>query len=135
MHRQLAYDASCLLCLAAWRSLAHVQHHGISPPAPAPFATHSLQPPVPSAACPGYALAVFIPISFACIFPLEMLRVGLVAGATAVSGIFILLNFRRPVFDHVGAKALPVYVVMAGAHAVLGLALYLFFFKYSDIQA
>lgn len=52
----------------------------------------------------------------------------MVMGATFISGMFIMLNFRRPVFDHVGAKALPVYVVMAGLHVALGFALKFYFF-------
>ncbi|GAB4821950.1 hypothetical protein N2152v2_008996 [Parachlorella kessleri] len=83
----------------------------------------------------GYALAVFIPISFVCIFPVEIMRWSVIAAATFVSGMFIMLNFRRPVFDHVGAKALPVYLVMAGLHLGLGLALKLYFFHYSDVSS
>ena len=52
----------------------------------------------------GYALAVFIPISFACIAPIESLRWALVAIATATSGLFILLNLRGPVFETAGVR-------------------------------
>ncbi len=83
----------------------------------------------------GYALAVFIPISFVCIFPVEIMRWSVIGAATFVSGMFILLNFRRPVFDHVGAKALPIYLAMAALHLGLGLALKLFFFRYTDVSS
>lgn len=92
--------------------------------------TSSAAPPRPA----GYALAAFIPISFVCIFPVEVMRWSVVAAATAISGLFILLNFRRPVFDHVGAKALPVYLAMLALHLGLGLALKLYFFSYSDVS-
>ncbi len=52
----------------------------------------------------GYALAIFIPISFACIAPIESLRWALVALATATSGLFILLNLRGPVFETAGVR-------------------------------
>jgi hypothetical protein len=52
----------------------------------------------------GYALAIFIPISFACIAPIEWLRWALVAVATASSGLFILLNLRGPVFETAGVR-------------------------------
>ena len=52
----------------------------------------------------GYALSVFIPISFVCIFPYEALRWALVAAATATSGLFIMINLRHTVFEHAGAK-------------------------------
>ena len=42
----------------------------------------------------GYAMAVFIPISILCVMPWEMARLGMLAGATLLSGAFLLLNFR-----------------------------------------
>jgi len=52
----------------------------------------------------GYSLSVYIPMSFACIFPIESLRWSLVAAATLTSGLFLLLNFRKPIFAVAGAK-------------------------------
>ena len=52
----------------------------------------------------GYALSIFVPISFICILPYEWLRWLLVAIATSTSGLFLLTNFKAPIFDVAGAK-------------------------------
>ena len=52
----------------------------------------------------GYALSIFVPISFVCILPYEWLRWLLVAIATSTSGLFLLTNFKAPIFDVAGAK-------------------------------
>ena len=52
----------------------------------------------------GYALSIFIPISFVCVLPYEALRWAMIAVATVSSGLFLLLNFKGPIFDVAGAK-------------------------------
>ena len=52
----------------------------------------------------GYALSIFIPISFVCVLPYEALRWSMIAVATVSSGLFLLLNFKGPIFDVAGAK-------------------------------
>ena len=79
----------------------------------------------------GYALAVFIPIAALCVLPMEAVRWSLVGAATAASGVFLVSNFRATVVEAAGAQAVPVLLVMVVAHAALGLALKLYFFRYS----
>ena len=82
----------------------------------------------------GYALAAFIPISFVCVFPVEIMRWVVVGAATLTSGTFILLTLRKPVQDSAaGAKALPLYAAMIALHCGLGLALKLYFFHYKSV--
>eukprot|EP00884_Botryococcus_braunii_P014287 jgi/Botrbrau1/2285/Bobra.101_2s0108.1 len=78
----------------------------------------------------GYSLTVFIPISMLCVFPSELLRWLLITAATFTSGAFLMLNFREPIFDLAGARALPLWASMGAAHLGLGLALKLYFFAY-----
>lgn len=78
----------------------------------------------------GYALSIFVPISFICILPYEWLRWLLVAIATSTSGLFLLTNFKAPIFDVAGAKALPIFVAVGAVHIALGLVLKLYFFQY-----
>jgi hypothetical protein len=52
----------------------------------------------------GYALSVFIPVSCVCVLPYEAVRWALIGVATLTSGLFLLLNFRGPIFDVAGAK-------------------------------
>eukprot|EP00887_Chlorella_sp_A99_P006437 scaffold3.g6437.t1 len=83
----------------------------------------------------GYALAIYIPVSFVCVFPVKSMRWAVLGAATGVSALFILLTFRRPVHDsEAGAKALPLLLVMLGLHLGLGLALKLYFFRYAAID-
>ncbi|CAK0784356.1 hypothetical protein CVIRNUC_007560 [Coccomyxa viridis] len=78
----------------------------------------------------GYALSIFIPISFVCVLPYEALRWAMIGVATVSSGLFLLLNFKGPIFDVAGAKALPVWLGLGALHLGLGLALKLYFFQY-----
>lgn len=71
----------------------------------------------------GYALAAFIPISFVCIFPIELMRWIVVGVATLTSGTFIMLSLRKTIHESAGAKAVPLYLTMIGLHLGLGLAL------------
>ncbi len=52
----------------------------------------------------GYALSVLIPVLCVCVLPYEALRWALIGAATLTSVLFLLLNFRGPVFDAAGAK-------------------------------
>ena len=52
----------------------------------------------------GYALSIFIPISFVCVLPYEAVRWAMIGVATVSSGLFLLLNFKGPIFDVAGAK-------------------------------
>ena len=52
----------------------------------------------------GYALSIYIPISFVCVVPYEAVRWAMIAVATVLSGLFLLLNFKGPIFDVAGAK-------------------------------
>jgi len=52
----------------------------------------------------GYALSIFIPVSCVCVLPYEAVRWALIGVATLTSGLFLLLNFRGPIFDVAGAK-------------------------------
>lgn len=52
----------------------------------------------------GYALTIFIPMAFFCIFPFEVMRWVLVGLATATSGLFIMANLRAPIFENAGPK-------------------------------
>lgn len=54
--------------------------------------------------CAGYALSIFIPISFVCVLPYEAVRWAMIGVATVSSGLFLLLNFKGPIFDVAGAK-------------------------------
>lgn len=79
----------------------------------------------------GYALAVYIPIACICILPVEAMRWAVLGAATATSGLFLLLTFRRPILDSAGPKALPLLLVLGALHLGLGLALKLYFFNYA----
>lgn len=90
--------------------------------------------PLPNPRCStGYALAVFIPMAFVCVFPVEIMRWVVVGVATLTSGIFILSSFRVAVVEAAGAKSVPLFLVMAALHAGLGLALKLYFFRYASV--
>ena len=52
---------------------------------------------------------MFIPISFVCVVPYEAVRWAMIALATLSSGLFLLMNFRAPIFDVAGAKCVKSY--------------------------
>jgi hypothetical protein len=79
----------------------------------------------------GYALTIFIPVSFACIIPVELLRWLLVMLATASSGLFLIGNFKATIYAAAPARASMLLLIMAGIHGGLGLALKLYFFQYA----
>lgn len=89
----------------------------------------------------GYALTPFLPAALAAVIPQDGVRWGAMAAATAVSGAFLVLNFRGVLTAASGEggaasssrralKAAPVLLAMAAAHAGLGLALKLVIFHY-----
>lgn len=82
----------------------------------------------------GYGLAIFIPISILCAIPSALASWLLVGISTLLSGLFILLNLRVPVFESAGAKALPLYIAMGCCHAGLGFALKFYFFRYAKLH-
>lgn len=96
----------------------------------------------------GYALSPFLPAALAAVIPQDGVRWGAMAVATALSGAFLVLNFRG-VLTAAGEgavegggggggssragralKAAPLLLAMAAAHAGLGLALKLVIFHY-----
>lgn len=79
----------------------------------------------------GYALSGYIPMAALCVLPTEAVRWSLVGAATVMSGAFLILNFRSPIIEAAGKQAVPVLLAMAALHAGLGLALKLYFFRYS----
>eukprot|EP00873_Tetraselmis_striata_P044142 jgi/Tetstr1/464406/TSEL_009199.t1 len=78
----------------------------------------------------GYALTVFLPIAPLCTLPVEWLRWLLVLAATAMSGLFLLLNLQGEVREAAGAKGFLMLAAIAGLHLALGLSLKLFFFQF-----
>ena len=42
-----------------------------------------------------------------CLIRVEIVRWVLIGVATLTSGLFLMMNFRRPLFDHAGAKCVP----------------------------
>ena len=52
----------------------------------------------------GYALTIFIPVSMACVIPVEWLRWVVIMGATVLSGGFLLRNFKNAIFAAAPAK-------------------------------
>lgn len=79
----------------------------------------------------GYSLTAFIPVSLACVIPVEGIRWAVVAAATLLSGSFLFANIKATVFATAPAKASALLLVMMLAHVGLGVALKLFFFQYA----
>lgn len=78
----------------------------------------------------GYALTPFLPVAPLAALPHEGVRWGLIVGAAAVSGAFLLLTLRPAVFGGGAAKAMPAWAAMAAAHAGVAVALKLSIFHY-----
>ncbi|GAQ81537.1 hypothetical protein KFL_000830190 [Klebsormidium nitens] len=77
----------------------------------------------------GYSLAVFIPITFLCVIPIELARWGVVAAACLLSTLFLALNIRGHILHTTENWYLVVLAVVA-LHLALGLVLKLYFFTY-----
>lgn len=88
----------------------------------------------------GYALVSYIPMAALCVIPLNIVRWVCVSVATAISGVFLIRSLYPYILAALSQQEnasirsipLPVFLVgsMATAHAVLGLALKLYFFNY-----
>jgi len=88
----------------------------------------------------GYALVSYIPMAALCVIPLNIVRWVCVSIATAISGVFLIRSLYPYILAALSQQEnasirsipLPVFLVgsMATAHAVLGLALKLYFFNY-----
>jgi len=97
----------------------------------APSASPSPAITLPAVWCAyGYSLTPFIPVSMLAVIPNEPARWALISLAAALSGAFLLLNFRGSVYGCAGARALPTTVAMGCAHAGLAVALKLYIFHY-----
>lgn len=79
----------------------------------------------------GYSIAVFIPISFICIVPLEWVRWLVLSIATLSSGLSLILNLKTAIYAAAPARATALLAGVAACHLLLGLALKLYFFRYS----
>lgn len=80
----------------------------------------------------GYAMTGYIPMAALCVLPMEAVRWSVVGVATAISAMFLLLNFRGPIVEATGPRAVPLLLTLGGLHLGLGLALKLYFFHYSS---
>ena len=99
------------------------------PSAPPPSSSPAIT--LPAVWCAyGYSLTPFIPVSMLAVIPNEPARWSLIMLAAALSGAFLLLNFRGSVYGCAGPKALPTTVAMGCAHAGLAVALKLYIFHY-----
>ncbi|KAF8065746.1 yipf1 [Scenedesmus sp. PABB004] len=78
----------------------------------------------------GYSLTIFIPMAFVCIAPIGWVRWLAVAGATGLSGLFIVANLKATIYSAAPGRAVLLLCVIAGLHAGVGLALRLYFFHY-----
>ncbi|GFR42590.1 hypothetical protein Agub_g3517 [Astrephomene gubernaculifera] len=78
----------------------------------------------------GYCLTIYVPVSVACIVPIDWLRWLLVMGATALSAGFLFMNFRATIYSAAPARATLVLLLIVLAHIGLGLGLKLYFFSY-----
>ncbi|CAI7859046.1 unnamed protein product, partial [Closterium sp. NIES-53] len=80
----------------------------------------------------GYSLAVYIPISFITVLPLDLLRWLIVLGATAISCFFLGVNLRAQIT--VGHEMwFPIVVGAVLLQAGLGVLLKLYFFTYIQL--
>ncbi len=75
-------------------------------------------------------MTIFIPVSLACIIPIQLMRWLLVMGSALVSGLFLLLNLRERILPAGPGKAYPMLILVLALHLGLGLALKLYFFSY-----
>lgn len=78
----------------------------------------------------GYCLTIFVPVSIACVVPIDWLRWTLVMVATALSAGFLFMNFRATIYSAAPAKATLVLLAIVACHIGLGLGLKLYFFQY-----
>lgn len=79
----------------------------------------------------GYCLSIYIPVSIACIVPIDWLRWTLVMVATALSAGFLFMNFRATIYSAAPARATIIMLLMVVIHIGLGIGLKLYFFNYN----
>lgn len=79
----------------------------------------------------GYSLTIFIPMAFVCIVPIGWVRWLVVMLATAISGLFIVVNLKQTIYSAAPARALVLLGMMLAVHLGMGLALRLYFFHYA----
>jgi len=82
----------------------------------------------------GYAMTIYIPMAFVCILPIGWVRWLVVMLATGISGFFIVANLKQTIYEAAPARALALLGVMLAFHVGLGLALRLYFFRYSAAE-
>ncbi len=80
--------------------------------------------------CAGYSLTIFIPISLACILPIQVMRWVLIGVGTLTGGLFLLMNFRERIMALGGAKSAPILLLILALHFAFGLVLKLVFFSF-----
>ncbi|GIL46113.1 hypothetical protein Vafri_3174 [Volvox africanus] len=78
----------------------------------------------------GYCLTIYVPVSIACVVPIDWVRWVLVMSATALSAGFLFMNFRATIYSAAPARAVLVLLLIVLAHIGLGLGLKLYFFQY-----
>ncbi|GIL71631.1 hypothetical protein Vretimale_920 [Volvox reticuliferus] len=78
----------------------------------------------------GYCLTIYVPVSIACMVPIDWVRWLLVMSATALSAGFLFMNFRATIYSAAPARAMLVLLLIVLAHIGLGLGLKLYFFQY-----
>ncbi|PNH01512.1 Protein YIPF1 [Tetrabaena socialis] len=52
----------------------------------------------------GYCLTIYVPVSIACVVPIDWLRWVLVMSATALSAGFLFMNFRATIYSAAPAR-------------------------------
>jgi hypothetical protein len=84
----------------------------------------------------GYSLATFLPISVACVVPLDAVRWPIVLVGGAFGALFLMLNLRRLMDTFADRKRKSIVLGMAGAGQMgLAVALKLYFFQFATVVA
>ena len=78
----------------------------------------------------GYSLTIFLPMAPLCTIPLSWLLWIMVLLATAMSGLFLVLNLSEEVKTVAGLSSVPILGSVLGMHVIMGLSLKLFFFRF-----
>ena len=60
-------------------------------------------------------MSIYIPVALLCVIRIEILRWVLIGVSTLTSGLFLMMNFRAPIFDSAGAKcvSLPILALLS----------------------
>jgi hypothetical protein len=87
----------------------------------------------------GYSLFIFIPIAILCIIPINLVRWCIISGATALSVLFLLMNFYPPLLKNGYEESrqqllagLVTSAIIALLHLGLALTFKLYFFDYPE---